>query len=84
MTGGSRSWDGDRVNVANVMDEECCWSNEYGQGRGCEAPKVTDVGEAKYGNKGITTPGASLDDDGYSEKISSILSILRVKSAIIS
>ena len=83
MTGRSRSWDGDRVNVANVMDKECCWSIKYGRGRECEAPKVIDVGEAKCGNESITTLRASLDDDGYFENISSILSILRVKSVII-
>ena len=84
MTGGSRSWDGDRVNVANVMGEECCWSTECGQGRGCEAPKETNVGEVKCGNESITTPRAPLDDDGCSDKISSILSTLRIKSTIIS
>ena len=80
MTGRSRSWDGDRVNVANVMDEECCWSIKYGRGRGCEAPKVTDVGESKCGNESITTLRAPFDDDGYFDKISSILC---VKSVII-
>ena len=84
MTRGSRSWDGGSVNVANVMDEECYWNTECGRGRGCEAPKVTDVGEVKCGNESITTPGAPLDDDGYSDKISLILSILCVKSNIIS
>ena len=38
MTGGSRSWDRGRVNVANVMGEECCWSTKCGQGHGYEAP----------------------------------------------
>ena len=61
------------------MDEECCWSIECGRGRGCEAPKVTDIGGVKCGNEGITTPEAPLDDDGYSDKISSILSTLHVK-----
>ena len=84
MIEGPRSWDGGRVDIANAMDEECCWSTECGRGRGCEAPKVTDVGEVKCGNENITTPGAFLDDDGYSDKISSILSILQVKSIIIS
>ena len=84
MIGGPRSWDGGRVDVANAMDEECCWSTECGRGRGCEAPKVTDVGEVKCGNENIPTPGAHLDDDGYSDKISSILSIRHVKSIIIS
>ena len=84
MIGGPRIQDGGRVDVTNVMDEECCWSTECEQGRGCEAPKVTDVGEVKCGNENITTPGAFLDDDGYSDKISSILSILQVKSIIIS
>ena len=84
MTKGPRSQDGGRVDVANVMDEECCWSTKCGRGRGCEAPKVTGVGEVKCGNEGIATPGAPLDDDGYSDKISSILSTLRVKSTIIS
>ena len=65
MTGGSRSWDGGRVDVANIMDEECCWSTECGRGRGCEAPKVTDADGVKCGNEGIATPGAPLDDDGY-------------------
>ena len=72
------------VDVANEMDEECCWSTKCGRGRGCEAPKVTDIGEIKCGNEGIATPRAPLDDDGYSDKISSIISILRVKSTIIS
>ena len=45
MIEGPRSWDGGRVDIANAMDEECCWSTECGRGRGCEAPKVTDVGE---------------------------------------
>ena len=66
------------------MGEECCWSTECGRGRGCEASKVTDAGEVKYGNEDITTLGAHLDDDGYSNKISSILSIFCVKSIIIS
>ena len=66
------------------MGEECCWSTECGQGRGCEAPKETNVGEVKCGNESITTPRALLDDDGYSDKITSILSILHVKSIIIS
>ena len=48
------------------MDEECCWSTKCGRGRGCEAPKVIGVGEVKCGNEGIATPGAPLDDDGYS------------------
>ena len=47
------------------MGEECCWSTECGRGRGCEASKVTDAGEVKYGNEDITTLGAHLDDDGY-------------------
>ena len=81
ITGGPRSQDGGRANVANEMDEECCWN---GRGRGCEAPKVTGVGEVKCGNEGIDTPGAPLDDDGCSDKISSILSTLRAKSTIIS
>ena len=81
MTGGPRSRDEGRVDVANGMDEECCWSTECGLGRGCKAPKVTDIDELKCGNEGITTPGALLDEDGYSDKISSIL---RVKSTIIS
>ena len=81
MTEESRRWDGYRVNVANVMDKKCYQSTEYGRGRGYEAPKVIDVGEAKCGNEGITTFGALLDDDGYSDKISSIIC---VKSAIIS
>ena len=59
------------------MDEECCWSTEYGRGRGYKAPKVTDIDEAKCGNESITTPRAPLDDDGYSDNISSIFSILR-------
>ena len=84
MTKGPRSQDGGRVDVANVMDEECCCSTKCAQGRGCEAPKVTNISEVKCGNEGITTLGAPLDDDGYSDKISSILSILRVKSTIIS
>ena len=84
MIEGPRSQDGGRVDVANEMDEECCWSTECGRGRGCEAPKVTDIGEVKCGNEGIATPGAPLDDDGCSDKISSILSTLRVKSTIIS
>ena len=37
-TRGSWSWDRGRVNVANVMGEECCWGTECGQGHGCEAP----------------------------------------------
>ena len=84
MTGGPRSRDGCRVDVANEMDEECCWSTECRRGRGCEAPKVTDVGEVKCGNEGIATPGAPLDDDGYSDRINLILLILCVKSIIIS
>ena len=84
MTGGPRSRDEGRVDVANEIDEECCWSTKCGRGRGCEAPKVTNVGEVKCGNEGIATPGASLNDDGYSDKISSILSALCVKSIIIS
>ena len=82
MTGGSLSWDRGRVNVANVMGEEYCWSTKCRRGRGCEAPKVTDAGEIKCGNEGITTPGAPLNDDGYSNKISLILSIICVKSII--
>ena len=81
MIGGPRSWDGGRANVANEMDEECCWS---GRGRGCEAPKVTSVDEAMCGNEGIAAPGAPLDDDGCPDKMSSILSTLRVKPTIIS
>ena len=72
MIEGPRSQDGGRVDVDNEMDEECCWSTECGRGRGCEAPKVTDVNEVKCGNEGIATPGAHLDDDGYFDKISSI------------
>ena len=72
------------VDVANEMDEECCWSTKCGRGRGCEASKVTGVDEVKCGNEGIATPGAPLDDDECSEKLSSILSILLVKSVIIS
>ena len=84
MTGGPRSRDGGSVDVANEMDEECCWSTECGRGRGCKIPEVTNVGEVKCGNEGIATLGAPLDDDGYSDKISSILSTLFVKSIIIS
>ena len=84
MTEGPRSQDGGHVDVANEMDEECYWSTECRRGHGCEAPKVTDVGEVKCGNEGITAPEAPLDDDGYSDKISLILSTLRVKSTIIS
>ena len=47
------------------MGEECYWSTECGRGHGSEAPKVTDAGEVKCGNEGITTLGAHLDDDGY-------------------
>ena len=72
--GWSRSW-------GNVITRG---SRSRNGGRGCEAPKVTDADEAKRGNEGIATPGAPLDDDGYSNKISSILSTLRVKSTIIS
>ena len=81
MTGGPRSRDEGRVDVANGMDEECCWSTECGLGRGCKAPKVTEAGEVKCGNEGIATPEAPLEDYGYSDKI---ISILRVKSTIIS
>ena len=84
MTGGPRTRDGGCVDVANEMDEECRWSTEYGRGRGYEAPKVIDVGEVKCSNEGLATPGAPLDDDGYSDKINSILSTLHVKSTIIS
>ena len=84
MTGGPRSRDGGRVGVASEMDEECCWNTECGRGRGCEAPKVANIDGVKCGNEGIATPGAPLDDDGCSDKISSILSTLRVKSTIIS
>ena len=66
------------------MGEEWCWNTECGLDRGCEAPKVTNAGEIKYGNEGITTPKTHLDDDEYFDKISLILSILRVKSIIIS
>ena len=84
MTRGSQSWDGGRVNVANVMGEECCQSTKYGRDCGCEAPKVTNVGELKCGNGDITTLKAPLHDDGYSDRINSILLIICVKSIIIS
>ena len=84
MTGGPRTRDGGRVDEANEMNEECCWSTECGRGRGCEAPKVANIDGVKCGNEGIATPGAPLDDDGCFDRISSILSTLRVKSTIIS
>ena len=84
MTRGPQSRDGGRVDVANEMDEKCCWSTECRRGRGYEAPKVTDIDGVKCGNEGIATPRAPLDDDGCSDKISSILSTLRLKSTIIS
>ena len=31
MTGGPQSRDGGRVDVANEMDDECCWNTNVGE-----------------------------------------------------